>query len=87
MSMTPPQSEHMATADRHPRTALTFEVHARDDGKVEFVGSFQPGERLTVIVIREAAQEFDDLVAAAGSTLDFWDNPLDDEDWNAAPAG
>ena len=50
------------------------------------MGSFQPGERLTVIVIREAAQEFDDLVAAAGSTLDFWDNPLDDEDWNAAPA-
>ena len=85
--MTLPQSERMATADRHPRTALTFEVHARDDGKVEFVGSFQPGERLTVIVIREAAQEFDDLIAAAGSTLDFWDNPFDDEDWNAAPAG
>ena len=87
MPTTPPQIECMATADRHPRTALTFEVHARDDGKVEFTGSFQPGERLTVIVIREAAQEFDDLIAAAGSTLDFWDNPLDDEDWNAAPAG
>lgn len=85
--MTPPQSERMATAHRHPRTALTFEVQARDDGKVEFAGSFQPGERLTVIVIREASQEFDDLVAAAGSTLDFWANPLDDEDWNAAPAG
>jgi len=39
-----------------------------------------------VIVIPEAGREFDDLVAAAGSTLDFWDNPLDDEDWNAAPA-
>lgn len=77
----------MATADQHPRTALTYEVHARADGKVEFVGPFQPGERLTVIVIPEAGREFDDLVAAAGSTLDFWDNPLDDEDWNAAPAG
>jgi hypothetical protein len=54
---------------------------------VEFAGPFQPGERLTVIVIPEAAREFDDLVDAAGSTLDFWDNPLDDEDWNAAQTG
>lgn len=75
----------MATDDRHPRTALTYEVHARDDGRVEFVGPFQPKERLTVIVIPEAGREFDDLVAAAGSTLEFWDNPFDDEDWNASP--
>lgn len=77
----------MATADQQPRTALTYEVHARDAGRVEFIGPFQPGERLTVIVIPETARELDDLVAAAGSTLDFWDNPLDDEDWNAAAAG
>lgn len=76
----------MVTADQQPRTALTYEVHARADGKVEFVGPFQPGEWLTVIVIPEAGRAFDDLVAAAGSTLDFCDNPLDDEDWNAAPA-
>ena len=25
-----------------------------------------------------------DLVAAAGSSLDFWDNAFDDEDWNDA---
>ena len=77
----------MSTANHHPRPARTSEVHARDDGKVEFAGPFQPGERLTVIVIPEAAREFDDLVDAAGSTLDFWDNPLDDEDWNAAQTG
>lgn len=75
----------MATADQQPRTAVTYEVHARADRKVEFVGPFQPGEWLTVIVIPEAGRAFDDLVAAAGSTLDFCDNPLDDEDWNAAP--
>jgi hypothetical protein len=26
----------------------------------------------------------DDLIAAAQSSLDFWDNPFDDEDWNEA---
>jgi hypothetical protein len=26
--------------------------------------------------------DFRDLTEAAESTLDFWDNPLDDEDWN-----
>ena len=33
-----------------------------------------------------AASDFDDLTAAASSNLDFWDNPLDDEDWHDAPA-
>lgn len=26
--------------------------------------------------------DFSDLVAAAETALDFWDNDLDDEDWN-----
>ena len=26
----------------------------------------------------------DDLIQAAQSSLDFWDNPFDDEDWNNA---
>jgi hypothetical protein len=25
---------------------------------------------------------FQDLLAAAQTSLEFWDNPLDDEDWN-----
>jgi hypothetical protein len=25
---------------------------------------------------------FQDLLVAAQSTLEFWDNPMDDEDWN-----
>lgn len=28
--------------------------------------------------------KMDDLVAAAGTSLSFWDNPMDDEDWNDA---
>ena len=32
----------------------------------------------------EQADEFADLIAAAESSLAFWDNPLDDEDWSEA---
>ena len=33
------------------------------------------------------SDEFDDLVAAAESSIDFWDNRYDDEDWNDAAPG
>lgn len=36
-------------------------------------------------MITDSAESFDDLTAAAQSSLDFWDNPLDDDDWNAEP--
>jgi len=32
----------------------------------------------------ESTDTFDDLVAAAESSLGFWDNPYDDEGWNDA---
>jgi hypothetical protein len=39
---------------------------------------------VTVFVIKEADERFEDMISAAQSTLDFWDTPLDDEDWNNA---
>lgn len=30
------------------------------------------------------SDDFGDLAAAARSSLDFWNNPEDDEDWNDA---
>jgi hypothetical protein len=77
----------MATADTNPRPVLSYDVEVGHDGRVEFSGPFQPGQRLTVIVIAEPQREFADLTAAAASSLGFWDNPLDDEDWNAPAAG
>jgi len=35
----------------------------------------------------DIADDFADLTAAAQSSLDFWDNPWDDEDWNDAAPG
>lgn len=76
----------MATEHREAQPALHYEVTAGPEGQVEIVGPFHHGQRLTVLVLPEP-QEFDELTAAASSSLDFWDNPLDDEDWNEATAG
>lgn len=73
---------HMATEDQQPRAALAYEVIVGAAGKIELSGPFFIGEPLTVIVIRDVPRDVDHLVAAASSTLDFWDNPLDDDDWN-----
>jgi len=41
------------------------------------------GAHLTVFVISEQPTEnVDDLFVASQSSVDFWDNPFDDEDWN-----
>ena len=42
-----------------------------DDDSRRFEEAFLPDDN-----------EFDDLVAASESGLGFWDNLLDDEDWN-----
>jgi hypothetical protein len=39
-----------------------------------------------IIVIPQPAESFGDLEAAATSSLQFWDNPFDDEDWNGTPS-
>jgi hypothetical protein len=37
-------------------------------------------------LIVECDDSFDDLIAASESTLQFWDNQFDDEDWNGVAA-
>jgi hypothetical protein len=79
----------MDAATRNPQAALKYEVEVRQQGRIELQTPFAPGERITVFVIRHmpADDTFEDLVAAAESSLAFWDNPLDDEDWNNAETG
>jgi len=55
-----------------------------EEGRVELYVPIPAGEYVTVVVIPESTDTFNDLVAAAESSLDFWDNPYDDEDWNNA---
>ncbi len=65
------------------QTALKYDVEVQQDGRVELDVPFPAGAHVTVFVI-ESGDTFDDLLAASESTLDFWNNPFDDEDWNHA---
>jgi hypothetical protein len=69
-----------------PLPAIKYEVEVREQGRVEFQVPFAPDARIIVFVIEEepVKETFTDLVAAAESSSAFWDNPLDDEDWNNA---
>ena len=42
------------------------------------------GTRVVLFVVREFPDDFSDLTEASESTLEFWDNPIDDEEWNDA---
>lgn len=65
-----------------PQTALKYDVEVSEKGRVEFQVPFQPGVHLLVFVIEEPADTFADLLSASVSSLSFWDNSFDDEDWN-----
>lgn len=43
------------------------------------------GTRVGVFVVEDTSETFDALAHASESSLDFWNNPFDDEDWNDAP--
>jgi len=63
-------------------TALRYEVEVKDDGRLELRVPLPSGSHVTVFVVADGDDPQRDLVGAAMSSLDFWDNPLDDEDWN-----
>ena len=65
------------------QTALKYDVEVKENERVELSVPFPAGAHLIVFVI-QADDAFDDLLMAAESSLDFWDNPWDDEDWNNA---
>ncbi|MBM4034962.1 MAG: hypothetical protein FJ291_24730 [Planctomycetes bacterium] len=65
-------------------TTLKFDTEVTQSGRVELPVPLPSGARVTVFVVPQSAELPDDLLSAAQSSLDFWDNPLDDEDWNEA---
>jgi len=74
----------MAEAALTPQTAMKYEAEVKEEGRIELRVPFPTGTRIVVFVIGEPAETFGDLVSASQSSLGFWDNPLDDADWNAA---
>lgn len=64
--------------------ALKYEVQVTETGHVKIEVPFAPGSRVIVFVVEGTGDDFSDLLTASQSSLDFWDNPYDDEDWNNA---
>jgi len=62
---------------------LRYDLDVPPDGRIELQLPLPAASHVTVYVV-EDQHEFDDLLAAAASSTEFWDNPQDDEDWNNA---
>ncbi len=65
------------------QNALKYDVQVTENGQVELTVPFPAGSHVVVFVV-ETGESFSDLIMAAESSLAFWDNPIDDEDWNNA---
>jgi hypothetical protein len=80
--------EHRADAVRaewkevHVIKAYKYEIEVQPGGKVEVTTPIPPGSKVEVLVLAPEADEFADLLGAATSSTDFWDNPIDDAEWN-----
>ena len=66
------------------QSPLKYDTEVKPGVRVELDVPLPPGSRVTVLVIECDNGAFSDLLAASQSSLDFWDNPFDDEDWNNA---
>lgn len=62
--------------------AFKFELEVLDHGRLELEVPLTAGARVVVFVVPEVDEAMDDLVAATRTSLSFWDNPMDDKDWN-----
>ena len=65
-----------------PQTALKYSAEVEADGRLSLQLPLPVGAKVTVFVIEESEEDWNDLLVAAETSLDFWDNPFDDEDWN-----
>ena len=64
--------------------ALKFYVKIGEEGRIELpeLGKLK-GRRAEIIILPlEEKEDIEDLLMASESSLDFWDNPIDDEIWN-----
>lgn len=66
------------------QTALKYEAQVNGEGHVEVTVPLPAGTHVTVFVVTEDTRTEDELLATAESSLNFWDNPQDDQDWNNA---
>lgn len=66
------------------KKAITLQATVNAEGRVEFAVPLAPGTAVEIIVLASEEETFNDLVQASVSSTGFWDNEMDDEDWNDA---
>ena len=66
------------------QTALKYDTEVKEGGRVELDVPLAPGVHVTVFVVESTNGAFHDLLSASQSSLAFWDNPFDHQDWNKA---
>jgi hypothetical protein len=66
-------------------TAYRFTATVGPSGKLEMQVPVAEGTQVEVLVLTPEVDDFADLVELASKhSLDFWDNPEDDAEWNNA---
>lgn len=65
------------------KSALDFDAFVSSDQRIDLKVPLPAGQRVRVLIVPKE-DELHDLMRVAESSTDFWDNPLDDEDWNNA---
>jgi len=63
---------------------LKYEIEVQAQGHIELQVPFAAGQKIVVIVMKDDRDDLNDLLSASNSSLEFWDNPIDDEVWNNA---
>jgi hypothetical protein len=56
-------------------TALKYDAEVKGDGQVTVNVPLAPGSKVKVFIV-ETESEFEDLVLASQSSLEFWKHPL-----------
>ena len=64
--------------------AFRYETVIGPTGNIDLNVPLPPGTVVEVVVLTPEPDDCADLVQAAQSSSDFWDNAMDDEDWNNA---
>ena len=68
----------MNAIDPSLRQVLTYKVEIEEDGLVALKLPLPAGSRATIVVISDPTFPFVELLDAAHSSLDFWDNAYDE---------
>jgi len=63
--------------------ALKYHLEVRKNGKLNIPPvPLKNGMKVEIIILPESESEFTDLMQASESSLNFWNNPIDDRIWN-----